>query len=90
MPKPPDGHSLADQLREVIGSRPMSVAALARDSGVDAAAIGRFLRHERTITLETAGRLAAALGVRLIEVGRRGRARPARRDPVLDASPVSE
>lgn len=70
---PPRGgrHSLSVQLRDVIESRGLGPAELARDSGVDARVIGRFVAGERTITLETADRLAAALGLRLVEVARR-------------------
>jgi transcriptional regulator with XRE-family HTH domain len=69
-------HNLAYQLREVIESRGLSAYAAARLAGVDPGVVSRFMTGERDIRLETDGRLAAALGLRLVEVGRRGR--PAR------------
>jgi plasmid maintenance system antidote protein VapI len=43
-----------------------SVSALARDAGGDRSVLSRFLAGKRTITLETADRLAAVLKLRLI------------------------
>ncbi len=67
---PPRGsrHSLSNQIREVIASRQITAYALGRDSGVDATVIARFMAQERDIRLETADKLAAALGLRLVEV----------------------
>ncbi len=62
-------HSLSNQLRAVIESRGVTAYALGRDSGVDATVISRFLSQERDIRMETADKLAAALGLRLVEVG---------------------
>lgn len=66
---PASKHSLSNQLRAVIESRGVTAYALGQDSGVDATVIGRFLAEERDIRMETADRLAAALGLRLVEVG---------------------
>jgi plasmid maintenance system antidote protein VapI len=62
--KPPA--SLSEQLRELIGTAGPSVYELARDAGVDRSVLSRFLAGKRTITLETADRLAAVLKLRLI------------------------
>ena len=62
--KPPQ--SLSDQLRELIADAGPSVYELARDAGVDRSVLSRFLAGKRTITLETADRLAAVLKLRLI------------------------
>ena len=62
--KPPE--SLSDQLRELIAAAGPSVYELARDAGVDRSVLSRFLAGKRTITLETADRLAAVLKIRLI------------------------
>lgn len=43
-----------------------SLADLARVSGVDHVRLGRFHRHERTLQLDGAGRLAEALGLELL------------------------
>jgi plasmid maintenance system antidote protein VapI len=44
----------------------LSVYELARDASVDRSVLSRFLAGKRTITLETADRLAAVLKLRLI------------------------
>jgi transcriptional regulator with XRE-family HTH domain len=71
MPPAPKGNDLADQLREVIVSRGISASELAKLAGVDHRSIQRFLNGERDITLGSASRIAAALGVRLVEIGKR-------------------
>jgi transcriptional regulator with XRE-family HTH domain len=58
--------SLFEQLRELIEAAGPSVYELARDAGVDRSVLSRFLAGQRTITLETADRLAAVLKLRLI------------------------
>lgn len=63
--------SLSDQLRALITSRGYTAYELAALSGVDKAAIARFLKGRRGLTLDSAGRLALAMGLRLVEVGRR-------------------
>jgi plasmid maintenance system antidote protein VapI len=62
--KPPA--SLSDQLRERITAAGPSVYELARAAGVDRSVLSRFLAGKRTITLETADRLAVVLKLRLI------------------------
>lgn len=77
--RPSDRHSLSAQLLDVIAARGVIPANLARDAGVNATMIRRFVAGERDVTLGTADRLASALGLRLVEVGRgKARARPAR------------
>jgi plasmid maintenance system antidote protein VapI len=63
--KPPA--SLSDQLRELITAAASSTYELARDAGVDRSVLSRFLAGKRTITLETADRLAKVLKLRLVE-----------------------
>jgi transcriptional regulator with XRE-family HTH domain len=71
----PGRHALSDQLRDVIHSRGLTAYAVARDAGVDPGMVSRFLTGERDIRLATADRIALALNVRLVEVGRaKGRA----------------
>ncbi len=43
--------------------------------------IQRFLDGQRSLTLTTVDRIAAALGLRLVEVAGRGRGRPAKVSP---------
>ena len=84
-PKPPaprvDKHTLSYQIREVIEARGLTAYALGKESGVDATVVGRFMSGERDLRLATADKIAAALGLRLIELARprsRGRlSRPA-------------
>ncbi len=64
--------SLSEQLREILRAETEEGSAyeLARDAGVDRSVLSRFLAGERTITLETADRLAGRLG---LSIERRGR-----------------
>jgi plasmid maintenance system antidote protein VapI len=58
--------SLSDQLRELIAGAGPSTYELARDTGVDRSVLSRFLPAKRTITLETAERLAVVFKLRII------------------------
>jgi hypothetical protein len=64
---------------------------VARLADVDPGVVSRFLAGVRDIRLATADRLAAALGVRLVEVGqgggRRGRASRPASAPAISAEP---
>jgi transcriptional regulator with XRE-family HTH domain len=72
-------HTLSKQLREIIDSRGLTAYAVGQESGVDPTVIGRFLADERDIRLGTADKIAAALGLRLVEVAKpKGRGRPAK------------
>lgn len=53
---------LAERIREAIRASGKSANQLAAASTVDKGIITRFLRGERSVTVETAGRLLAALG----------------------------
>ena len=80
MPKPkrpsaPSKHTLSYQLREIIEARGLTAYAVARLAGVDPGVVSRFLTGARDIRMETADKLASALGLRLVEVARRGRGR---------------
>jgi len=59
--------SLSDQLRERIRRDGRSFSELARVAGVHKASLSGFMTSGRTITLETADRLAAVLKVRLAD-----------------------
>ena len=61
-------HTLSRQLRDVIESRGLTAYALGKQAEVDATVIGRFLSGERDLRMATADRIAAALGLRLVEV----------------------
>jgi Helix-turn-helix len=69
-----DGKSdapLTRQLQAALKACDKSVYAIAQESGVSAPIIQRFLSGERGITLETAGKLAAYLGLSLLPMGKR-------------------
>jgi plasmid maintenance system antidote protein VapI len=57
--------TLSEQLRDEIGSAKVSAYELAEASGVDRSVLSRFLAGKRTITLETADRLAEVLKLKL-------------------------
>jgi transcriptional regulator with XRE-family HTH domain len=61
-------HTLSGQIRDVIESRDLTLAELGQLADVDPTVIGRFLSGERDLRLATADKIAAALGLRLIEV----------------------
>lgn len=66
--KKPD--TLVEQLRSAIIATGLSDYRLGIDAGVAAQTIGRFKRGERDLTLETASRIAAHLGLRLVRAER--------------------
>jgi plasmid maintenance system antidote protein VapI len=69
-------HSLSGQLRDIIAARGLTAYAVAKAAGVDVRLVQRFLDQERDIRLETADKIARALGLRLAEVAtRKGQAR---------------
>ncbi len=57
---------LARQLQAAIAATGQSLYAISQGSGVAAPVVQRFVNGERGITLETAGRLAAYLGLALL------------------------
>lgn len=57
---------LARQLQSAIAATGLSLYAIAQASGVAAPVLQRFVNGERGITLETAGKLAAYLGLALL------------------------
>lgn len=83
----PIRHTLSYQLREVIDARGLSAYAVGQLAGVDPGVVSRFLTGKRDLLLGTADRIALALGVRLVEVARKGR--PPGRVPSAAASSVS-
>lgn len=79
--------SLAAVIRRVVAERRVAAADLARASGVAASVVRRFLAGQRDLRLETAERLAASLGLVLVEPRRR--AAPQRSAAATDASSVA-
>ncbi len=62
--------TLEAQLRDAILAAPVSRYVLSRASGVDEGTLSRFVRGERTLTLPTASKVAAALGLELCKMPR--------------------
>ena len=61
-----NGMPLAQQLKGAIAATGQSLYSIAQSSGVAAPVLQRFVNGERGITLETAGKLAAYLGLGLL------------------------
>ncbi len=57
-----------EQLRAAVAESKLSAYALAKESGVSAAVLSRFLSGERDITLGTAAKLAHVLGLKLAPI----------------------
>lgn len=68
---PPSKHTISYQLKEIIDARGLRGHALAKQAGLDEAVVRRFLSGRCAPRLDTVDRIAAALGLRLVEVGRR-------------------
>lgn len=66
-------HDLTECLRTFIQKDGRSLNELGRLSGVSAAALSRFMRHERDLTFGTAAKVCAALGLGLRPTHRKGR-----------------
>src|SRR4051794_29134159 len=79
-------HSISAQLLSIIDNRGLTPYAVAKLAGISPGIVSRFVSGERDIRLGTMDQIAAALGLRLVEVGRstKGRAREAR--PIQDWS----
>lgn len=56
---------IAEQLRRAVADSGESQLALATRAGISSQQLSRFVRGERDLTLETAGKLCAALGLGL-------------------------
>ena len=69
----PAKRTVSTQLREVIESRELTAYLVGKMSEVDAAVIGRFLSGEREIRSGTLDKIALALGLRLVEVEKKGK-----------------
>lgn len=63
--KKPATSTLSETLRQAIRDSGLSAYQLARDSGVNVAAVLRFRAGQRSLNLESADRLAAVLDLEL-------------------------
>lgn len=75
----PAARSLSDQLRDAIRDSGLSVREIGRRADVDPGQLHRFLGQERGLTTDTLDRIAAALGLRLVEAPRPRRRKAAAR-----------
>ena len=64
---------IQEQLRQAILSGPMTRYALAKITGVTQAVLSQFVRGNRSITMDTAAKLAAVLGLELRPVPKAGK-----------------
>jgi transcriptional regulator with XRE-family HTH domain len=67
---------LTEQVRRAIRDSGLSLYALQRLTGVQPSATSRFLRGQRTITLETLDALADVLGLSLVQTVCNGDKKP--------------
>jgi transcriptional regulator with XRE-family HTH domain len=76
--KPPK--ELADQLRQAIDDCGLTRYEIAKRTGIDQSALGKFYNGQRGMNLKAAGKLCEYLGLRLTaERPARGRAKPKRK-----------
>lgn len=57
--------SMSDSLKQAAKESGLTDYRISKMTGVHASVIGRFLKGERSITLETAGKIAEAVGLEL-------------------------
>ena len=68
-------HTIDYQLREIIDSRGLTAYAVARLADIDPGIVARWMNGVRSMSFESAERIAFALNLRLVET-LRGRAKP--------------
>ena len=66
---------LEKQIRSAFKESGMTVYRLAKDSGVPQPVVSRFINAKRGITLATASKLVAVLGLELVQTKERRKAR---------------
>jgi plasmid maintenance system antidote protein VapI len=65
--------TLKEQLQKAITDSGLSLNALSKASGVPYMAVHGLARHDRAVTIDTAGKLCAVLNLELRPIGRKGR-----------------
>lgn len=63
--------AISDQLRAALVGGESSLHAVAAEAGVPRSSLSRFVRGERSLSLETVDAVAKALGFRLVQTRRR-------------------
>lgn len=74
-----NNRTISTQLRDAIRDSGLSVRELGLQANIDDGMIHRFLAGQRGLTTSTVDKLGEVLGLRLIEGGRRVKARTAQR-----------
>ncbi len=76
MPKPTrrPAAPVSDQLRAAIVTRGMTPYAVAVAAGIAPSIVNRFMSGQRGLTLDSLDAVAGALGLRLVDSGRRPKA----------------
>lgn len=62
---------IVEQLRHAITDAGLSLAEIARRSGVDHTRLSRFMRNERTLTLSATAKVCKALELRLVKAAKK-------------------
>lgn len=70
MPKQ-TGDPISDPLRAAVRDSRMSLSALAKEAGITASILSRFMAHETRLRIDHADQLARCLGLELRMVKRR-------------------
>lgn len=73
MPKKEQEEQMVKDIRAAIEASGLNFMDIERLTGIDHAAISRFVHGQRTLTLPVAARLCDLLGLRLRRVGKRRR-----------------
>lgn len=77
--------SISDQLREAISNSPLPRYEIARLANISTAQLSYFMNRKRSIFIDTADRIAAVLGLRVLEKAERDREMQAAVDAALQA-----
>ena len=64
---------IEEQLRRAIVESPMTRYAISKSSGVSQSVLSNFVNRNRSVTMETAAKLADVLGLELTARKRKGR-----------------
>jgi transcriptional regulator with XRE-family HTH domain len=60
------GHSISDQLHNAIQKSGLTRYEISKQSGVDQAALSRFVNGKQSLTLDKVDKLADVLGLKLV------------------------
>ncbi len=65
-PQPQSPTTISETLRTLIAADGRTVYAIAKEAGVSAGMVHRFINRERTLHLDTIDKLASVLGLQLV------------------------